>query len=170
MWIAVLHCAQSFSHKRVFETPWTVVCQTPQSNGDSLGKNTRVGCHALFQGILTYPGIEPKSPTLQADSLPSESPGKPKNMGVGDLFLLQGEFQTQELNQGLLNYRQIHYQLSYPGSPTRIASKTRLGVDCGSDPNSLLQNSVLNRSRENHQTIQVGPKSNPIKLYSGSDK
>ena len=89
----------------IIELQLIIVCQTPQSNGDSLGKNTRVGCHALFHGILTYPGIEPKSPTLQADSLPSESPGKPKNMGVGDLFLLQGEFQTQELNQGLLNYR-----------------------------------------------------------------
>ena len=29
------------------------------------------------------PGIEPRSPTLQADSLPAEPPGKPKNTGVG---------------------------------------------------------------------------------------
>ena len=29
--------------------------------GDSPGKNTRVGCHALFQGIFSDPGIEPKS-------------------------------------------------------------------------------------------------------------
>ena len=28
-------------------------------------------------GDLPYPGIEPVSPTLQADSLPSEPPGKP---------------------------------------------------------------------------------------------
>ena len=28
-------------------------------------------------GDLPYPGIEPRSPTLQADSLPSEPPGKP---------------------------------------------------------------------------------------------
>ena len=28
-------------------------------------------------GVLPNPGIEPRSPTLQADSLPSESPGKP---------------------------------------------------------------------------------------------
>ena len=34
---------------------------------------------------LSDPGIKPKSPTLQADSLPSESPGKPKNTGVGKL-------------------------------------------------------------------------------------
>ena len=29
-------------------------------------------------GDLPDPGIEPKSPALQADSLPSEPPGKPK--------------------------------------------------------------------------------------------
>ena len=42
--------------------------------------------------------IEPRSPTLQADSLPAESQGKPKNTGVGSLSLLQGIFPTQELN------------------------------------------------------------------------
>ena len=37
--------------------------------------------------------------------------------------------------------------------------------------NSLLQNSDLNwRNRENHYTIQVWPKSNPLWLYSGGDK
>ena len=29
------------------------------------------------KGDLPYPGIEPRSPALQADSLPSEPPGKP---------------------------------------------------------------------------------------------
>ena len=28
-------------------------------------------------GDLPYPGIEPRSPALQADALPSEPPGKP---------------------------------------------------------------------------------------------
>ena len=42
---------------------------------------------------------------LQADYLPSELPGKPKNTGVGSLSLLQGLFPTQELNQSLLHYR-----------------------------------------------------------------
>ena len=66
---------------------------------------------------LPNPGIEPKSPTLQADSLPSRPPGKPKNTGVGSLSLLQGNFPTQELNRGLLHCRWILYQLSYQGSP-----------------------------------------------------
>ena len=93
-------------------------CSLPGSSvhGDSPGKNTRVGCHALLQGIfptqgsnpgsrfagefftswatreaqqywsgepipfpgeLPHPGIEPGSTALQADSLPTELPGKP---------------------------------------------------------------------------------------------
>ena len=36
-----------------------------------------MGCHALLQRSLPNPGIEPRSPTLQADSLASEPPAKP---------------------------------------------------------------------------------------------
>ena len=62
-------------------------------HGDSPGKNTGVGCHALLQGI--NPGIETRSPALQADTLPSTPPGKPMNTGVGSLFLFRGIFPTQ---------------------------------------------------------------------------
>ena len=61
--------------------------------------------------------IEPRSPTLQADSLAAEPQGEPKNTGVGSLSLLQQIFLTQESNWGLLHCRQILYQLSYQGSP-----------------------------------------------------
>ena len=47
-------------------------------------------------------GIEPRSPTLQAASLPAEPQGKPKNTAVGSLSLLHGIFPNQESNQGLL--------------------------------------------------------------------
>ena len=39
---------------------------------------------------------------MQADSLPTEPQRKPKNIGVGSLFLLQQIFLTQESNRGLL--------------------------------------------------------------------
>ena len=84
---------------------------------DSLGKNNGVGCHASSRGS-SNPGIEPRSPALQADCLVSEPPGKPKNTGVGSLSLLQGIFLTQESNCGLLHCRQILYQLSYQGNLT----------------------------------------------------
>ena len=66
-------------------------------------------------GDLPNPGIEPRSPTLQADSLPAEPQGKPENTGVGSLSLLQQIFLTQESNWGLLHCRQILYQLSSEG-------------------------------------------------------
>ena len=83
-------------------------CSPPGSSvhGDSPGKNTGVGCHALLQGVFPTQGLNPdRSPSLQVDSLPSEPPGNPKNTGVGSLSLLQGIFPTQESNWGLLHCR-----------------------------------------------------------------
>ena len=68
-------------------------------------------------GDLPNPGIKPRSPALQADSSPSEPPGKSRNTGVGSLSLLQGIFLTKKLNWGLLHFRWILYQLSHLGSP-----------------------------------------------------
>ena len=70
--------------------------------------------------LIQYCHNSARSPALQADSLPSESTGEPKNTGVGSLSLLQGIFPTQELNRGLLHCRKILYQLSYQGSPLFI--------------------------------------------------
>ena len=50
-------------------------------------------------GDLPKPGIKPRSPALQADSLPAKPPGKPKNTVVGSLSVLQGIFPNQELNR-----------------------------------------------------------------------
>ena len=61
-------------------------------------------------GDLPNPGIKPRSPALQADSLLAEPQGKPQNIGVGSPSLLQQIFPTQELNQGLLHCRWILYQ------------------------------------------------------------
>ena len=45
---------------------------------NSPGKNTGVDSHSLLQGNLLDPGIEVGSPALQAGSLLSEPPGKPR--------------------------------------------------------------------------------------------
>ena len=90
-------------------------------HGDSPGKNTAVGCHALLQRIFLTQG--PNSHLLcllhwQAGSLPLAPLGKPsKNTGVGSHPLLQGIFPTQGSNPGLLHCRQILYHLSHQGSP-----------------------------------------------------
>ena len=55
-------------------TPWTAACQAPPS--------VRFSRLEYWSGLpfpsprdLPNPGIEPRSPTLQADSLPSALPG-----------------------------------------------------------------------------------------------
>ena len=72
-------------------------CRPPGSSvhGDSPGRKLGVGFHALLQGNLLNPGIEPRSPTLQVNSLQSEPPEKPKNTGMGSLSFLQQIFLTQ---------------------------------------------------------------------------
>ena len=57
-------------------TPWTVAYQTPPSMGFSRQKYWS-GLPFPSPGDLPDPGIEPRSPTLQADTLTSEPPGKP---------------------------------------------------------------------------------------------
>jgi hypothetical protein len=44
---------------------------------DSPGKNTRVSCHSLLQGIFQIQGSNLESLALQANSLLTETPGKP---------------------------------------------------------------------------------------------
>ena len=72
-------------------------------------------------GDLPNPGIKPRSPTLQVDSLPAETQGKSKKTGVGSLSLLQQIFLTQESNQGLLHRRLILYQLNNEGINNNIS-------------------------------------------------
>ena len=101
------HC-ESESHSVVYDSlqphglsPW-----------NSPAQNTGVGSLIPSPGDLLNPGIEPRSPTLQVDSLPAEPQGKPKNNGVGSQSLLQGIFSTQELNRDHLHHRWMLYQLS----------------------------------------------------------
>ena len=44
---------------------------------NSPGKNTGMDCHSLLQGIFLIQGSNPGLFAFQADSLPSEPPGKP---------------------------------------------------------------------------------------------
>ena len=66
----LLSCVQ------LFVTPWTVVHQTPLSMGFPRQEYWS-GLPFPSPGDLPNPGIELRSPALQADSLPSELPGKP---------------------------------------------------------------------------------------------
>ena len=54
---------------------------------DRVGQNTGVGSRSLLQGNLPNPGMEPRSPALQVDSLPAEPQGKPGLMSLGRSLL-----------------------------------------------------------------------------------
>ena len=68
---------KSLSRVWLFATPWTVAHQAPPSTGFSRQEYWS-GLPFPSPGDLPDPGIEPRSPTLQADALTSEPPGKTK--------------------------------------------------------------------------------------------
>ena len=67
---------KSLSRVWLFATPWTVAHQAPPSMGFSRQEYWS-GVPFPSLGELPDPGIEPRSPALQADALTSEPPGKP---------------------------------------------------------------------------------------------
>ena len=68
---------KSLSHVWLFVTPWTAAYQAPPSMGFSRQEYWS-GLPFPSPGDLPNPGIEPGSPALQTDTLPSEPPGKPR--------------------------------------------------------------------------------------------
>ena len=74
---------KSLSRVRLFATPWTVAHQAPQSMEFSRQEYwSRLPFPSV--GALPNPGIEPRSPALQADTLPSEPPGKHQEVYKGN--------------------------------------------------------------------------------------
>ena len=65
-----------FSHVQLFGFLWTISHQTPLPMGFSKQEYWS-GLPLASPGNLPDPGIEPRSPSLQADALTSEPPGKP---------------------------------------------------------------------------------------------
>ena len=65
---------------KLFATLWTIACQAPLSMGFP-NQEYWSGLPFPPPGDLPDASIEPRSPALQADSLPSKPPGKPGNAG-----------------------------------------------------------------------------------------
>ena len=93
----------SLTRVRLFATPWTVAHQAPPSMGFSRPEYWS-GLPFPSPGDLPDPGIEPRSPALQADALTSEPPGKPKRVCC---------LPVRETNPGLLCDRRGYSPLYY---------------------------------------------------------
>ena len=60
----------------LFVMPWTVACQEYSLFMEFSRQECWSGLPFPSPGDLPHPGIELRSPALQADSVPSEPPGK----------------------------------------------------------------------------------------------
>ena len=69
---------KSLSRVPLFVTPWTVAYQSPPPSMEFSRKEYGSGLPFPSLGDLPDPEIKPRSPALQADALPSETPGKPQ--------------------------------------------------------------------------------------------
>ena len=120
----MLNCVQ-FS-----ATPWTVACQAPLSMGFSRLEYWS-GLPYPPLGVLPDPGIEPRSPALQADSLPSELPGKtqedPCLQEVNSVYLEQPWGST--VIQAVLKYSGLMRWTGPPGQKKRLQERGRDNVD-----------------------------------------
>ena len=96
---------KSLSPVRLFATPWTVAHQAPPSMGFSRQEYWS-GLPFPSPGDLPNPGIEPRSPTLQADALTSAPPGKPVGEPVWKL---------KSRNPGSISFQNV--ENSIPGPP-----------------------------------------------------
>ena len=76
---------KSLSHVWLFATPWAVAHQAPLSMEFSKQEYWS-GWLLPSPGDLPSLGIEPRPPTLQVDSLPSEPPGNPLYMATSYIF------------------------------------------------------------------------------------
>ena len=96
-------------------------------------------------GDLPNPGIEPRSPALQMDSLQSEPPGKPKNAEEGSLSLLQGESWLRLEIVNLLHPRSGPFapQAQAFECPHRCHSLHRDGVQSRFSPASSFSTVIL---------------------------
>ena len=75
IYVPGLYKVQPLSRVRLFATPWTVAYQAPPSRGFSRQEYWS-GLPFPSPEDLPDPGIEPRSPALEADALTSEPPGK----------------------------------------------------------------------------------------------
>ena len=83
-----MYIVKLLSRVQLFVTPWTIAHQAPPSMGFSRLEYWS-GLPFPSPGDLSNLEIEPRSPALRADALPSEPPGKShRKMCIGYVQIL----------------------------------------------------------------------------------
>ena len=115
-------CLLSLQKAEVICTPTVELTGLTEGSQEIISVNVPCEIHSYSEGKANVLVAQWVSDSLQPHGLqptrllcPWNSPGK--NTEEGSYSLLQGIFPTQGSNQGLLHCRQIHYQVSYQGSP-----------------------------------------------------
>ena len=94
---------KSLSRVLLFATPWTVAYHAPPSMGFSRQEYWS-GLPFPSPGDLPDPGIEPESPALGADALPSAPPGEPKK----EKMYRRKNMSMRELSVPVFDYRRVN--------------------------------------------------------------
>ena len=126
---------KSISRVWLFATPWTVTHQAPLSMGFSRQEYCS-GLPRLLPGPHPNLGSEPVSPALQADSLPSEPPGKTAVWKLGFHICPSHELlQCRNISRGGMSRKpqvapmtQYHHPAS--GFPSIQMSKNTSLINC----------------------------------------
>ena len=91
-------------------------------HGDSPGKNTGAGCHALLHGIVPTQGLNPGLPHCRQILYHLSHQGSPRTLEWVAYPSSRGSSWPRKSYRGLLHCRQTPYQLRYQGSPFIFAS------------------------------------------------
>ena len=139
-WYIIL-CACMLSHfssVRLFVTLWTVAHQAPLSKGFSRQEYWR-GLSWLPPRDLPNPRIEPRSPTLQADSLPLVPPGKPDtSLHLAEILHLPSSLESGASlvaqlvkNKPAVQETQVQFMVrKIPRRRDRLSTPVFLGFSC----------------------------------------
>ena len=99
-------------------TSWTIAYQAPQSMEFSRQEYWS-GLPFPSPGDLPNPGIEPGSPTLQVDTLPSEPPGKSSLGGENSKGLGRAQSGRQNFQEVVPEdlTEKVTFEGDFPGGP-----------------------------------------------------
>ena len=118
---------KSLSRIQLFATPWTVTHQAPPSMGFSRQEYWN-GLPFPSPGDLPDPGIEPRSPTLQADIVTSEPSGNTKinSKWIKDLNIRPENIKLLEANIGKTLSDINHSRILYDPPPRILEIKAKI--------------------------------------------